>query len=135
MAWRDVSKGLMSRVEQIECGLRLMVPALTDRVKKVQGSFVGRIAENCVGKKEGLRVVVEEAMKEEMDELVTVFMDANRLRKSVITEIVGFLTVYQAALFLEALAQFLVGFRDSNLLAEFKRTNSSSITGGFHLQS
>ncbi|KAH7549586.1 hypothetical protein JRO89_XS13G0052800 [Xanthoceras sorbifolium] len=137
MAWKNVSKSLMAHVEQIECGLRLMVPALTNRIKKVQGGFVGRIAENWVGfyegKREGIKSVIEEAMKEEMVEMVTVFMDANRLRKSVITEIVSALTVYQAALFLEALAQFLVGFRDPDLIAEFKRTKELPITGGFHL--
>ncbi|KAI9173930.1 hypothetical protein LWI28_009060 [Acer negundo] len=138
MAWKNVPKSLMARVEQIECGLRLMVPALTDRIKKVQGCFVGRIAEDwvgfcCEGKREGVKAVIEEAMKEEREEMVTVFVDANRLRKSVITEIVGVLTHYQAALFLQGLAQFLVGFRDPDLIAEFKRTNNFAITGGFHL--
>jgi hypothetical protein len=60
-------------------------------------------------------------MKAEMEELVTVFLHANRLRRSVISDIVAALNVYQGALFLEGLAQFLVGFQDKNLLREFER--------------
>ncbi|KAF5734416.1 hypothetical protein HS088_TW16G00865 [Tripterygium wilfordii] len=123
MAWKDVSKNLMTQIEQIECGVRLMVPALLDRARKAQTGFVRRVAEAWVdneGKKE--RVVgVGEAVKMEMEEMVVVFADANRLRKSVITEIVGALDVFQGALFLEGLAQFLVGFRDPDLLSEFEK--------------
>ncbi|KAL9438748.1 hypothetical protein AB3S75_024428 [Citrus x aurantiifolia] len=126
MAWRNVSKNLMSQIEQIECGLRLMVPALIGRIKKVQSGFVGRIAEDRVAferqSDEELKGVIGEAMKEEMDDMVSVFVDANRLRKSVIAEIVGALSVYQAALFLEGLAQFLVGLRDREVLGELNRS-------------
>ncbi|ESR64716.1 protein INAPERTURATE POLLEN1 [Citrus sinensis] len=92
MAWRNVSKNLMSQIEQIECGLRLMVPALIGRIKKSD---------------EGLKGVIGEEMKEEMDDIVSVFVGANRLRKSVIAEIVGTMFI-QAALFLEALPNFLL---------------------------
>lgn len=126
MAWKNVSQNLTTRIEQIECGLRLMVPALISRMKKLQAGFMGRVAENWVAidrKKDGVlkEVIIGEAMNEEMEEMVSVFVDANRLRKSVITEIVGVLSAYQAALFLEGLAQFLVGFRDPELLSEFER--------------
>ncbi|KAH9801383.1 protein INAPERTURATE POLLEN1 [Citrus sinensis] len=92
MALRNVSKNLMSHIEQIECGLRLMVPALIGRIKKSD---------------EGLKGVIGEEMKEEMDDIVSVFVGANRLRKSVIAEIVGTMFI-QAALFLEALPNFLL---------------------------
>lgn len=42
-----------------------------------------------------------------MDDIVSVFVGANRLRKSVIAEIVGTMFI-QAALFLEALPNFLL---------------------------
>ena len=42
---------------------------------------------------EGLKGVIVEAIKEEMDDMVSVFVDANRLRKCVIVEIVGGLIV------------------------------------------
>ncbi|KAJ4712818.1 protein INAPERTURATE POLLEN1 [Melia azedarach] len=130
MAWKNVSQNLTTRIEQIECGLRLMVPALISRMKKLQAGFMGRVAENWVAidrKNDGVlkEVIIGEAMKEEMEEMVSVFVDANRLRKSVITEIVGVLSAYQAALFLEGLAQFLVGFRDPELLREFERCKDS----------
>ncbi|XP_031261185.1 protein INAPERTURATE POLLEN1 [Pistacia vera] len=127
MAWKNVSKHLMNHIDQIECGLRLMVPALMSRIKKVQGGFVGRIAEDWGADCEGKRERIEEAMKEAMEEMVSVFMDANRLRKSVITEIVSGLSLYQAALFLEGLAQFLVGLREEEVLGEFKRCKNSHL--------
>ncbi|XWS61950.1 hypothetical protein CRYUN_Cryun07bG0168500 [Craigia yunnanensis] len=104
------SENLIVRIEQIECGSRLMVPSLVSRVKKVQGGFVGRVAEKwaaCEGKKKAF----EEALKVQMEEILGVFVDANRLR-SVIIEIVNATDVYQGALFLEGLAQCLVGFKD-----------------------
>ncbi|KAK9179812.1 hypothetical protein WN943_029017 [Citrus x changshan-huyou] len=56
-----------------------------------------RIAEDWVAfegqSDEGLKGVIVEAMKEEMDDTVSVFVDANRLRKYVIVEIVGGLIV------------------------------------------
>ncbi|GAY66077.1 hypothetical protein CUMW_245860 [Citrus unshiu] len=77
MAWSNLSKNLMSQIEQIEGGLRLMVRALVGRIKKVQ------------------RVIVE-AMKKEMDDTVSVFVYANRLSKCVIVEIVGALSVHSS---------------------------------------
>ena len=46
-----------------------------------------RIAEDWVAF-EGLKRVIVEAMKEEMNDTVSVFVDTNRLRKYVIVEIV-----------------------------------------------
>ncbi|KAG6791848.1 hypothetical protein POTOM_000982 [Populus tomentosa] len=111
MAWKDPSKHLMIKIEQIERGLRLMVPALLDRVKKAQSGFAGKIAEEWVSCERKEKMDVSEAMKAEMEESVTVFLHANRLRRSVISDIVAALNVYQGALFLEGLAQFLVGFQ------------------------
>src|SRR5262249_21327511 len=125
-AWKDVSKNLMIQIEQIECGLRLIVPALLDRSRKAQMDFVKSVAgawPDNEGKKERM-VGVGEAVKMGMEEIVVVFADANRLRRSVITEIVGALDVFQGALFLEGLAQFLVGFRDPDLLTEFDKCKS-----------
>lgn len=125
MAWKNPSKILMNRVEQIECGLRLMVPALVARARDAQMVFIESLAKNWVecdgGNKEAAKAVVAEPMEAQMDEVVSVFLDANRLRRSVISEIIGAANVYQAALFLEGLSQFLVGFKDSELLGEFQR--------------
>lgn len=102
-----------------------MVPALMARVRDAQAGFVERVARNWGpydgGKKEAAKAVMAEAMEAEMEEMVSVFVDANRLRRSVLTEIIGASSVYQAALFLEGLAQFLVGFRNPELLAQFEQ--------------
>ena len=45
---------------------------------------------------EGFEGVIGEAMKEEMDDMVSVFVDANRLRNIVIAEIVGALSVHSS---------------------------------------
>lgn len=124
MAWKAPSKILMTRIDQIECGLRLMVPALVDRVRNAQAGFMKRVVEHwvwCEGNKEAARGLIGDAMAAEMEEMVSVFLDANRLRRSVLAEIISATNVYQAALFLVGLAQFLVGLRDPDLLGEFER--------------
>ncbi|XP_010448867.1 PREDICTED: protein INAPERTURATE POLLEN1-like [Camelina sativa] len=129
-AWKDPSDELVKRIDQIECTMRLMVPGLMDRMRKAQRGFVARVSENWVlsyqvGKKKKLAatvatasVAVDEAAKGEMEELVSIFVDANRLRKSVIMDIVGATSEHQAALFLEGLCQFLAGFKDQVLLQD-----------------
>lgn len=127
MAWKAPSKILMSRIDQIECGLRLMVPALVDRVRNAQGGFMKRVVEHwvwCEGKRDAARALIGDAVAAEMEEMVSVFLDANRLRRSVLAEIISATNVYQAALFLVGLAQFLVGLRDPELLGEFERCNT-----------
>lgn len=104
VAWRSPSKALTTRVDEIECGLRLMVPALAARARHAQ-----------------MKAAVEEALAAEMEELVGVVVDANRLRKSVLADILSVTSVYQAAMFLEAFAEFLVGFKDEKLLKEFDK--------------
>ncbi|PSR91568.1 Protein INAPERTURATE like [Actinidia chinensis var. chinensis] len=124
-AWKSPSNGLMSKIEQIECGLRLMVPEIMARSRHAHKVFVERIGADW-GKFEGrreaaTRAAVGEAMEAEMDEMTGIFIDANRLRRSVLADIVSATSVYQGALFLEGLAQFFVGFRDRELIGEFER--------------
>uniref|UniRef100_A0A2P2N063 DOG1 domain-containing protein n=1 Tax=Rhizophora mucronata TaxID=61149 RepID=A0A2P2N063_RHIMU len=99
-----------------------MVPSFMDRMKRTQAKFVGRVVEDWVNRGGNKEIIdVGEAMKVEMEELVGVFVDANRLRSSIISDIVGALDAYQGALFLEGLAQFLVGFQDPHLLRKFEK--------------
>lgn len=124
MAWKSPSKRLTNRVDQIECGLRLMVPALSARARDAQAAFVEKLAiewGKCEGLKEEMKGVIAESAAAEMEELVGVFVDANRLRRSVISDILSVTDVNQAAVFLEALAQFLVGFRNRELLSKFDK--------------
>ncbi|KAL7160326.1 hypothetical protein ABFS83_01G086800 [Erythranthe nasuta] len=118
VAWRSPSKDLTSKVDQIECGLRLMVPALAARLRHAQARFVKRVGSEW-GINSGAKAAVEEAMAAEMDELVGVVVDANRLRRSVLADVLTATSVYQAAVFLEAVAGFFAGFRDEKLLKEF----------------
>ncbi|CAK9179253.1 unnamed protein product, partial [Ilex paraguariensis] len=46
------------------------------------------------GRKEGVKKAVGEAVVAEMEEMMSVFMDANRLRRSVLTEILNVTNVY-----------------------------------------
>ncbi|KAL3498672.1 hypothetical protein ACH5RR_041404 [Cinchona calisaya] len=124
MAWKSPSKDLTTRVDQIECGLRLMVPSLVARARNAQAGFVEHVGfewRKCEGRRDQVEVGVGEAMMGEMEELVNVFLDANRLRKSVLADILNSTNVYEAALFFEGLAQFLVGFHDQKLLKEFEK--------------
>ncbi|KAK6947613.1 Transcription factor TGA like domain [Dillenia turbinata] len=129
VAWRNASKNLMVKIEQIERGLRLMVPELNSRVRVLQGEFLERVAVKWVkyeGRKGNLRGEVEEALVGKMEEMTCAFLDANRIRRSVLSEIMGATNVYQAALFLEALSQFLVGFRNADLISEFERKRENN---------
>lgn len=114
-AWSSPSKLLMPRIDDIERGLRLMVPALSRRVLDAQTKFVRSIAADGAAQ--------AAAAAKQMEELVSVFRDANRLRWSTIAEIVGATTMYQAALFLQALARFVVGLGNLELLQNVDQCN------------
>ncbi|KAK6158013.1 hypothetical protein DH2020_005327 [Rehmannia glutinosa] len=118
-AWRSPSRALTTRADQIECGLRLMAPALAARARHAQAKLARSVGAEW-GSGEGVKAAVGEAMAEAMEEMVGVVVDANRLRRSVLADVLSVTTVYQAALFFEAVAQFLVGFRDLKLLKEFE---------------
>ncbi|OWM71828.1 hypothetical protein CDL15_Pgr017711 [Punica granatum] len=114
--WKNPSESLKPRIEEIERGLRLMVPALLGRLKAAQMRFVDCVAAKWPENDGNERAaVVRVAAVAEMEELARVFKDVNRLRRSTISEIVAAMTTYEAALFLQALAQFVVGLRNLDL--------------------
>ncbi|XP_030469329.2 protein INAPERTURATE POLLEN1 [Syzygium oleosum] len=123
-AWKNPSIYTISQIEQIECGVRLMVPELGERAKAERARFVDRVAEQWMRasseKKKETTASLGKAAAAAIQGLAGVFLDANRLRKSVLADIMSATTVYQAGLFLEALAQFLVGLRDRELLEKFQ---------------
>ncbi|XP_074262932.1 protein INAPERTURATE POLLEN1 [Silene latifolia] len=116
-AWRNLDGSLGHKIENIECGLRLMVPAIAKRAREAQAKVVRKMA---VG------VDVGEVVGDVLEELTCVFLDANRLRRSVVCDIVGVLNVNQAAFFLHGLAQFYVGFWDSKLADHFNKSLGQS---------
>ncbi|KAK9148050.1 hypothetical protein Scep_006807 [Stephania cephalantha] len=122
-AWTEPSPELVARIEQIECGLRLMVPSVANQLRKAQAGFVDRVAVHwgqCDGREEVSRMIGA-ALAAQGEVLESVFLDANRLRRSVLSEILSCVDVYQAALFLEKLAHFYVGFSDGDLIREFEQ--------------
>ncbi|MED6131898.1 hypothetical protein PIB30_014346 [Stylosanthes scabra] len=129
MAWRNPSETLTTRMDQIECGLRVIVPTLTERMRCAEATFVDRVVNDWFRFRENKgasMVAVASDLKGHMEEVVSVFLYANRLRRSVLVDIISATTVYQAALFLEALAQFLIGFRDHDLLHAVDHYDSSN---------
>lgn len=107
-------------VEQVECGLRLMVPSIVARSRDAQAALVDQLAVGWRVMAENFEV--DEALGDLVDKMTCVFLDANRLRRSVLADIMGALNVYQAAAFLEGLAQFYVGFWDPKLLAQLNNS-------------
>ncbi|CAJ1975718.1 unnamed protein product [Sphenostylis stenocarpa] len=121
LAWSKPSYSLTARMEQIECSLRLIVPILSDRLKHAEHAFVGRVVGDWFRCWEELKsgpakAAVGADVKAHMEEVVNVVLFANRVRRGVLEDIIGGTTLYQAALFLEGLAQFLIGFRDQALV-------------------
>ncbi|RDX69197.1 Protein INAPERTURATE POLLEN1, partial [Mucuna pruriens] len=131
LAWRNPSDSLTARMDQIECGLRVIVPTLSDRLKRAEDAFVDRVVRDwfrCRHRKGGAKVTLGADVKGHMEELVSVFLYGNRLRRSVLVDIISVSSVYQAALFLEGLAQFLIGFRDHDLLNAFASFGDNFVT-------
>lgn len=114
----DSSRALISKVEQLERGIRLIAPSIAARFRDAQARFVQRAASEW--KETGK--VSEESIASQMEEMESCFADANRLRRSILGEIMGAADVYQGATFLEALADFVVGFWDPKLLHEFEQS-------------
>lgn len=122
VAWKNPSKSLTQRFAQVERGLRLMVPAVAARAREAQAALLGKLAAGWVGLEGGKREeAVGEAIRDHIEEMVGVFVHANRLRRSVLAEVASVMDVYQAGLFFEGLAQFVVGFKDPELVTEFER--------------
>lgn len=121
-AWRDPSNELMKKVDEIERKMGPIVTDLLDRMREAQKRFL----ENWVSSyqsQEGKQrktvmettasvVEVDEAAKDSMQELVSIFMEANGLRKSVINDIVAATSSDQKALFFEGVCKLLAGFKN-----------------------
>ncbi|CAA7404830.1 unnamed protein product [Spirodela intermedia] len=114
-AWKDPSPRLTAEIREIECRLRRRVPQIVQLHRRVQASFTERAASEF--KEHG--EVSEEAAAAMTAELAGLFFQANRLRKSVLEDILEVLDVCQAAAFLEALCQLVLRLREEKLLLQF----------------
>ncbi|XP_047180441.1 protein INAPERTURATE POLLEN1-like [Vigna umbellata] len=104
-------------MDQIECRLRHIVATLSDRLKRAESAFMECIVGNWFWCWEEHNIAAAKEVggadaKAQMEEVVSVVLWANRVRRSVLVDIMSATTVYQAMLFLEGLAQFLIGFRE-----------------------
>ncbi|KAK1303217.1 hypothetical protein QJS10_CPB11g00403 [Acorus calamus] len=108
---------ILERLEEIERGLRLMVPCLVARSREARERFV----------EEGLTVEAAGALEEEMG---MVFADANRLRASALAEMVREMDARQAAAYLVALAQVAVGLGDPASVRRFERRRFARARSG-----
>ncbi|CAA6668005.1 unnamed protein product [Spirodela intermedia] len=105
----------LATIREIECRLRRRVPQIVQLHRHVQASFMERAASEF--KEHG--EVSEEAAAAMAAELAGLFFQANRLRKSVLEDILEVLDVCQAAAFLEALCQLVLRLREEKLLLQF----------------
>ncbi|KAL6007905.1 hypothetical protein ACLOJK_033410 [Asimina triloba] len=127
IAWKNPQRSLTKRIEQIERRLRHKVLAIAARFRDAQSGFLEKVAADWAlqrGGSEETGMGMNSALAAQSEELTSIFIDANRLRVSALEEIMGVLDVYQGALYLETLARFLVGFRDSGLLHAFQRSKT-----------
>ncbi|KAG0454027.1 hypothetical protein HPP92_025331 [Vanilla planifolia] len=128
-AWKDPSRDLIAKVEQIERGLRLIVPTLVQRLRDVQKVFFEAAVDSWVAghqRVEASSEVPEDVIKSHLRELECIFGDANRLRRSILGEILAAIDVYQAALFLESLSNFVIGYSDEDVIREYEQRKRSS---------
>ncbi|CAH8359583.1 unnamed protein product [Eruca vesicaria subsp. sativa] len=113
-AWEELSSELQNTINGTVSGLLgRMRGALDGFIRRFSGKFVS----SFLGSRSGT-VVMETAtsvMEEDdsviMEELVRIFVEANKLRKDTITHIVEVLNMNQLALFLESFCKFLAGFK------------------------
>ncbi|KAI4338486.1 hypothetical protein MLD38_023540 [Melastoma candidum] len=116
-AWKRPSGVLISRIGEMERWVRRMVPDLTSRVRVSQHRFAEKLGKRLdMYEEDGNGLGVREAAEEEMKEMVTAFLEGNRLRRSVMEEIMRATDAYQAASYFQALGQFIVGLRDKKVV-------------------
>ncbi|KAI3888032.1 hypothetical protein MKW92_029280 [Papaver armeniacum] len=98
LVWKYPSKNLITKVEEMECGSRLILPWVMNRYKILQSGYIDKVVNDWIhstGKNEILKAISGVV-------LVSVFLDANRLRKkSILMDIISATNVYQPALYLQ----------------------------------
>ncbi|XP_057855389.1 protein INAPERTURATE POLLEN 1 homolog [Cryptomeria japonica] len=106
------SEGLSERVKKIHNVMTPMLQDLFNRLRNVQ-----------LGLGTALALDRSDALQEHLTELSCIFLDANRLRRNVVSHILSASDVSQAAHFLQGIAQLYISFRDPHLAESLKRCN------------
>ncbi|KAL1203941.1 Protein INAPERTURATE POLLEN1 [Cardamine amara subsp. amara] len=103
----------------IELRTTMNVPALLERVRIIERNYVARVSQYWIfshqekRKKKTTKMVDEDLTNDEMDALLEIFVETNRLRTSAIRSIRQALSLYhQSTMHLEALCQILVGLNN-----------------------
>ncbi|KAL5211710.1 hypothetical protein ABZP36_022557 [Zizania latifolia] len=101
------SPRLLAATDRVDRRIRAAVPAVSDRLRRAQEAFIFAEVSGAAD------------VEAFLEELKGVALEANRLRRGVLSELVAAAGGYQAALFLEALSRFVLSMHDPEVLRRF----------------
>ncbi|KAF2946212.1 hypothetical protein DAI22_02g276200 [Oryza sativa Japonica Group] len=107
------SPRLLAATDRVDRRIRAAVPSISDRLRRVQEAFISAEVSGSAD------------VEAFLEELKDVALDANRLRRGVLSELVAAAGGYQAALFLEALSRFVLSMHDPEVLRRFDQCRAS----------
>ncbi|EES05773.1 hypothetical protein BDA96_04G312900 [Sorghum bicolor] len=107
------SPRLLAAVDRVDRRIRAAVPAVSDRLRRAQEAFVAAEATGAAD------------VEAFLEELMGVALQANRLRRGVLSDLVAAAGGYQAALYLEALSRFVLSMHDPEVLRRFDQCRAS----------
>ena len=107
------SPRLLAAADRVDRRIRAAVPAVSDRLRRAQEAFVAA------------EVAGAADVEAFLEELKGVALEANRLRRGVLSELVTAAGGYQAALYLEALSRFVLSMHDHEVLRRFDQCRPS----------
>ena len=107
------SPRLLAAADRVDRRIRATVPAVSDRLRWAQEVFVAA------------EVTGAADVEAFLEELKGVALEANRLRRGVLSELVTAAGGYQAALYLEALSRFVLSMHDHEVLRRFDQCRPS----------
>ncbi|XP_037447686.1 protein INAPERTURATE POLLEN 1 homolog [Triticum dicoccoides] len=114
------SPRLLASADRVDRRIRTAVPVLSDRLRHAQEVFTS--AEVAGGAD----------LEAFLEELKAVALEANRLRRGVLSDLVAAAGGHQAALFLEALSRFVLSMHDPEVLRRFDHCRPSPGIFGRH---
>uniref|UniRef100_A0A0D9VJ55 DOG1 domain-containing protein n=1 Tax=Leersia perrieri TaxID=77586 RepID=A0A0D9VJ55_9ORYZ len=107
------SPRLLAAADRVDRRIRATVPAVSDRLRRAQEGFIAAEVSGAAD------------VEAFLEELKVVALDANRLRRGVLSELLAAAGGYQAALFLEVLSRFVLSLHDPEVLRRFDQCRAS----------
>lgn len=114
------SPRLLAAADRVDRRIRAAVPAVSDHLRRAQEAFISA------------EVAGAADVEAFLEGVKGVALEANRLRRGVLSELVAAAGGYQAALFLEALSRFVLSMHDSEVLRRFDQCRASPGIFGIH---